>query len=118
MTEVVSDRCLIPVSSLSAYFHRALREAAETQRGPADQGIIAYLTHLLTDYARSERLFDQTQDGMVRRPLVDRYEQASEAATHGSGSSPCNDWALCVSGILPHNLARSLVDVDYYTAIG
>jgi|APFre7841882724_1041349.scaffolds.fasta_scaffold886297_1 hypothetical protein len=40
MTEV-GDRFLIPVSNLSAYFHRALREAAKSQRISVDQGIIA-----------------------------------------------------------------------------
>ena len=121
MTEGVSDRSLLPVSNLSAYFHQALREAAESQKISADQSIIAYLTHLLTDYARSERLFDQTQDGIVRRPLVDLYKQASDAETHGERElalQRLGDLALFVSGILPHSLARSLVDVDYYIAMG
>jgi hypothetical protein len=121
MTKVVSDRSLIPVSSLRAYFHQALHEAAKSQKISADQGILAYLTHLLTDYARSERLFDRTQDGMVRRPLVELYKQASEAPTHGERElalQRLGDLALFVSGILPHSLARSLVDLDYYIAMG
>ena len=83
--------------------------------------ILAYLTHLLTDYARSDRLFDHTQDGVVRRPLVEIYKQASEAET-GDERALClqrlGDLALFVSGILPNSLERSLVDVDYYIAMG
>lgn len=107
--------------SLSAYFHRALREAAKTQWIPADQGIIAYLTHLLTNYARSEQLLDQTQDGMVRRPLVDLYKQANEAESYGERKlalQRLGDLALFVSRIPPDSLARSPVDVDYYIAMG
>ncbi len=121
MTAIGESRSLIPVSSLRAFFHQALQEAAETQRVDADDAILAYLTHLLTDYARSDRLFDRTQDGVVRRPLVDIYKQASEAET-GEERELClqrlGDLALFVSGILPHSLERSLVDVDYYIAMG
>lgn len=112
---------LIPVASLNAFFHQALREAAEVQRLDADEAILAYLTHLLTDYARAERLFDRTRDGVVRRPLVDIYKQAHEAES-GDERDLClqrlGDLALFVSGILPDSLQRSLVDVDYYIAMG
>ena len=121
MNAIGDTRPLIPVSSLRAFFHQALQEAAETQRVDADDAILAYLTHLLTDYARSDRLFDRTQDGMIRRPLVDLYKQANEAET-GDERALClqrlGDLALFVSGILPHSLERSLVDVDYYIAMG
>ncbi len=121
MTEVSGHRSVIAVTSLKAFFHQALREAAGTQKLDADDTIIAYLTHLLTDYARSDRLFDHTEDGLVRRPLVDIYKQASEAETTGERElalQRLGDLALFVSNILPHSLQRSLVDVDYYIAMG
>jgi hypothetical protein len=121
MTQVNRSAALIPVPDLRVYFHQALQEAAQTQRISTDQEILAYLTHLLTDYARSERVFDQTAEGMVRRPLFDIYRQASEAESKGERElalQRLGDLALFVSGILPHSLARSLVDVDYYIAMG
>lgn len=121
MTAIGESRALIPVSSLRAFFHQALQEAAETQRVDADDAILAYLTHLLTDYARADRLFDRTRDGVVRRPLVDIYKQANEAETDDERElclQRLGDLALFVSGILPHSLERSLVDVDYYIAMG
>jgi Rad3-related DNA helicase len=121
MTDVNASSSVVPVTNLKAFFHQALHEAAETQRLRADDTIMAYLTHLLTDYARSDRLFDRTQDGIVRRPLVDIYKQASEAETSGERElalQRLGDLALFVSGVLPHSLQRSLVDVDYYIAMG
>jgi hypothetical protein len=83
MRQVSRTPSLIRAPSLRAYFHRVLQEAAQTQRISTDLGILAYLTHLLTDYARSERVFDHTPNGMVRRPLVDLYRQASDAQSNG-----------------------------------
>lgn len=121
MTEVNGYRPVIAVTSLKAFFHQALHEAAKSQRLDADDTIMAYLTHLLTDYARSDRLFDRTEDGIVRRPLVEIYKQASEAETSGERElalQRMGDLALFVSGILPNSLKRGLVDVDYYIAMG
>ena len=121
MTNVNGQGALIPVSNLSAYFHEALHSTAKSQGLDTDDTTLAYLTHLLTDYARSERLYDRTQDGVVRRPLVDIYKQAAEAETCSERElalQRLGDLALFVSGILPHSLQRSLVDVDYYCAMG
>mgnify|MGYP005858444299 CR=1 FL=1 len=121
MSQATPSSNLIPVPNLRTYFHQALREAAETQRIRADEGILAYLTELLTDYARSERLFDHTTDGMVRRPLVELYRQAQAADSReerGLTLRRLGDLALFVSGILPHSLDRSLVGLDYYIAMG
>ena len=121
MTPVHAPRPLIPVPNLTAFFHDALHEAAQTQRLAADAAIFAYLTHLLTDYARTDRLFDRTQDGVVRRPLAAIYQQAHEAVTNSERElalQRLGDLALFVAGILPHSLERSLVDVDYYIAMG
>ncbi len=121
MIPIHDARPLIPVANLRAFFHDALHEAAESQKVDADAAIIAYLTHLLTDYARSDRFFDHTADGVVRRPLVDIYRQANEAESSSEREltlQRLGDLALFVTGILPHSLQRSLVDVDYYIAMG
>ena len=121
MTSVHDPRSLIPVANLRAFFHEALHAAAQSQRIDADAAIIAYLTHLLTDYARSDRLFDRTQDGVVRRPLAAIYQQANAAETNSERElalQRLGDLALFVAGILPDSLQRSLVDLDYYIAMG
>ena len=112
---------VVPIASLKSFFHGALHQAAETQRVKADDAVIVYLTHLLTDYARSERLYDRTEDGMVRRPLAELYRLATEADSSRERNlllQRLGDVALFVSGILPNSLRRSLVDVDYYVTMG
>jgi hypothetical protein len=121
MTTVNGTGAVIPVPNLNAYFQQALQSTSRSQRLDTDDSTLAYLTHLLTDYARSERLYDHTEDGMIRRPLVDIYRQASEAETTAERElalQRLGDLALFVSGFLPHSLQRSLVDVDYYVAMG
>lgn len=121
MTDVEGPSPVVPVTNLNAYFHEALHEAAETQKLSTDDAILAYLTHLLTDYARAERLFDYTEEGIIRRPLVEIYKEASEAQTpreRDLALQRLGDLALFVSGILPYSLQRSLVDVDYYISMG
>lgn len=121
MTIVNGTGAVIPVPNLNAYFQQALQSTARSQRLDTDESTLAYLTHLLTDYARSDRLYDHTQDGMVRRPLVHIYKQASEAETNAERElalQRLGDLALFVSGFLPHSLQRSLIDVDYYVAMG
>lgn len=110
-----------PVANLQSYFHRALSAAAENQHTPLDDQTLAYLVHLLSDYAHADRLYDRTEDGVVRRPLVALYRQAVEAETSHERElalQRLGDLALFVSGILPQSLQRSLVDVDYYVAMG
>jgi len=112
---------VVPVASLKSFFHRALHDAAEIQKVQVDDAVIVYLTHLLSDYARSERLYDHTEEGMVRRPLVDLYRLATEADSTRERNlllQRLGDVALFVAGILPNSLSRSLVDVDYYVSMG
>lgn len=112
---------VIPVPNLESFFHGALRQAAETQNVRTDDDVIAYLTQLLTDYARSEHLYDRTQEGVIRRPLVELYRLATELESGRERNlvlQRLGDVALFVSGILPHSLQRSLVDVDYYISMG
>ena len=112
---------VVAIVSLRSFFHRALQQAAETQRVKADDAVIVYLTHLLSDYARSERLYDHTEDGLVRLPLAELYRLAIEADSSLERNrllQRLGDVALFVSGILPNSLSRSLVDVDYYVSMG
>lgn len=121
MQMVNATGSVVPVANLESFFRRALSDAAQTQKVKADDAVIAYLTHLLSSYARSEHLYDRTEDGLIRRPLVDLYRLASEADSPRERDlllQRLGDIALFVSGILPDSLARSLVDVDYYISMG
>jgi hypothetical protein len=115
------DPAVVHVSDLRPYFIDALKAAAENQQLKTNDAVIHYIGNLLTDYARSDRLFDQTADGLIRPPLVDLYRLALEAETAHDRHlllQRMGDHALFVAGILPNCLERSLVDVDYYIAMG
>src|SRR5512138_1397466 len=80
-----------------------------------------YLVNLLATFLEKDRLFVEDADGTVREePLAlillralqaDRRERAASLRRLG-------DTALFVSGFFGDSLARSLVDVEYYIAMG
>jgi hypothetical protein len=112
---------VIPVSNLRSFFIDSVRAAIQNQRLDADASVVAYLGNMLHVYARSEHLYEQTEDGVVRRPLVELYRAALEAESARERRmvlQRLGDMALFVAGILPNSLERSLVDVDYYISMG
>jgi hypothetical protein len=112
---------VIPVANLKSYFIDSVQTAIHKQRVYADEAVVAYLGNMLNLYARAEHLYDHTDDGIVRRPLVDLYRCALEAESlreRRRWLQRLGDVALFVAGILPNSLERSLVDVDYYISMG
>lgn len=121
MSSTDVEQAVIPVSDLKAYFIDSLHRAAKSQQAPADEAVVVYLGDLLVAYARAEHLYDHTDDGLVRRPLVDLYRMALETDSPRERQlclQRLGDLALFVAGILPESLERSLVDVDYYISMG
>lgn len=106
---------------LEAFFHRALHDAARHQRLDAGAATLHYLTHLLTDYARSERLFDFTEQGLQIRPLALLYGEAINARSVRERRlwlQRLGDMALFVSGLFAGRLSRRYTDLDYCVAMG
>lgn len=103
------------------YFQGAVKSAVINQGFPASDESIVYLVNLLLAFIRSDKLFESTSDGMMIKPLAIIYSEALTA------NSECNrtqslqrlgDIALFISGLYSKSLGRSLVDVDYYIAMG
>lgn len=120
MVSAISNS-VIPVTDLRAYFIEALRRAAGKHHIDADSHVILYLGDLLIHFSRSEHLFDQTEDGTIRLPLVEFYRLAIEAKSPRERAlllRRMGDQALFITGVLPDSLERSLIDVDYYVAMG
>ncbi len=121
MSSAAVGPAVIPVSSLKSYFIDSLQQAVEHEQVHTDESVLLYLGELLVAYARAEHLYDHTEDGLMRRPLVDLYRMSLESdSTHERKLclQRLGDIALFVSGILPESLERSLVDVDYYISMG
>ena len=76
---------------------------------------------MLTDYSRSEHVFDQTADGMVRPALALLYKSALESQSSRERNlflRRMGDLALFIAGLFADSLRRGPVDVDYYIAMG
>jgi len=95
-----------------ALAHRPLRIGEATE---------FYLVNLLATFLERERLFTPRQDGGTdREPLALLLARALEASREERHRQlkRLGDTSLFVSGFFGDSLSRSLVDVDYYIAMG
>jgi hypothetical protein len=106
---------------LKAFFQASVGQALRNQGVEAAEDTVAYLTALLTDYARADRLFDHTVNGRTLLPLAELYRHAVEAASERERRlvlQRLGDVALFVAGLFSGWLGRRLVGVDYYVSMG
>jgi hypothetical protein len=109
------------VVSLQEFFKESVAQAMARQRIKADENTAYYVVNLLTLFARSEALFDQTENGLELKPLAKVIAESLEAelaAEQHYALQRVGDVALFVAGFLPDGLIAKLVDVDYYVRLG
>lgn len=112
---------VVKVHSLREYFRDSLHSALEHQHIAVGGGTEQYVVNLLTIFARSEALFEQTPDGTRIRPLVVMLTDALEARTaeeRCAGLQRLGDVSLFVAGFFAQGFARKLIDIDYHIAMG
>jgi hypothetical protein len=110
-----------PVANLKEYFRDALHGALESQRLSVEDQTEHYVVNLLTLFARSEALFEQTPEGTRLKPLVVMLAEALEARCAGDrnrGLQRLGDVSLFVAGFFAQSFARKLIDIDYHIAMG
>lgn len=115
-----SDR-IRPVASLQEFFRDSVADAMAKQGIEADDHTAYYVVNLLTLFARSEALFDTTENGVELKPLATILAESlqSEFATERRYAlQRVGDVSLFVAGYLGDGLAGRLVDVDYYVQMG
>jgi hypothetical protein len=112
---------VIASANVREFFRDSVGEALDNQKLEADDHTVHYVVNILTRFTRSERLYDNTPDGRQLRPLAlmlaDALEARSERQRHES-LRRLGDVSLFIAGFFSHTLARRLVDVDYYVAMG
>lgn len=116
-----SDEQLITETSLQEYFQTSISDALENQNLKAGTDTIHYVVNLLTSFARAEKLFERTPDGVMIRPLALLYAEAVEGATvdeRNRALRRLGDVALFISGVFSQSLNRCVVDIDYYVSMG
>ena len=112
---------LITGMDVRQYFQAQLSTTLDRQGVDVRQETVIYLGNLLTGFTRAESLYEQTRDGVMIRPLAALYGEAVNAASDAAqfrALQRLGDLALFISGLFAHSLSRSLVDVDYYIAMG
>lgn len=110
-----------PVVSLQEFFRVSVAEAMQRQKLDADDHTAYYVVNLLTLFARSEALFDDTADGPELRPVARILAEglaAEDLPERNYALQRVGDVSLFVAGYLGASLARKLVDVDYYVQMG
>lgn len=95
------------------YFRELVESALARQRLTATEDAAFYIVHLLANFLQPA---SEEQPG----PLAIRLAEALDAGgqRQWAGLKAVGDESLFVSGFFADSLRRSLVDVDYYIAIG
>ena len=112
---------VLPVTSLTEYFRDSLQTALQKQRLAVDGHTQHYVVNVLTLFARSEALFEQTPDGLRLKPLVAMLSEAlaaSNLAERQRGLQRLGDVSLFIAGFFASSFARKLVDIDYHISMG
>ena len=115
------DSRVIQAVALTDYFHHAVNETAQRRQLGADEATLHYLTLLLCQYARSDRVFDYAEQRLQVRPLALLYGEALRAGSQRERRlwlQRLGDLALFVGGLFAGRLSRRFQDLDYCVAMG
>ena len=119
----MADSPVLTSQSIREFFRELLTKAIENQRASVQPFTELYLVNLLHEFLMSEALYVQADDGTwQQKPLAFLLKEALEEPVPARVHllRRLGDTSLFVSGFFPDSLARrsSLVDVDYYIAMG
>lgn len=110
-----------PVASLQEFFKDSVGDAMSRQGVAAEDQTAYYVVNLLTSFARSEALFDRTENGTELKPLalvLAEVVDSQRAEERQYALQRVGDISLFVAGFFGEGMARRLVDVDYYVNMG
>ncbi|MEJ2095087.1 MAG: hypothetical protein P8X93_08065 [Gammaproteobacteria bacterium] len=112
---------LITGMDLREYFRDSVNKAVINQNLIVQEETIFYVVNMMTEFSRSERFYEKTTDGLMLKALALIYADALEASSTSEKNKSLQrlgDLALFISGLFADSLNRSLVDIDYYIAMG
>jgi hypothetical protein len=119
--ESASSPGLIPVASLREFFHDSLQGTFAKQQLSVERQTEHYIVNLLTLFARSEALYEQTPEGPRLKPLAVMLADALDATSARDRErrlQRLGDVSLFVAGFFAQGFARKLIDIDYHIAMG
>ena len=112
---------IVEAASVESFFHESITDSVSNQNVDVCDETVVYMTQLLTQYVRSEELFEEDEDGVQLKPLAILYCQAASEADYKARRDRLKrlgDLALFVSGWFAHSLERRKVGVNYYIQMG
>src|SRR5580693_9994345 len=121
MSDQSAARHVLPVSSLREYFRDTLQSVLQKQQLAVGDHTQHYVVNLLTLFARSEALFEQTPDGLKLKPVVAMLSEALAAPTLAErqrGLQRLGDVSLFIAGFFARSFAKKLVNIDYHISMG
>ncbi|MGB1016615.1 MAG: hypothetical protein ACPG4T_20930 [Nannocystaceae bacterium] len=106
---------LDPTQSLEAYFYEAIHEAQDRGNTRLSDDVEAYLVYLLSCFAR--------RTGVAGRKSEALATQYLSACSHAGAARnlalrSVGDRALFITGVVPHSLHRTPVNLRYVRSIG
>jgi hypothetical protein len=116
-----AGKSLVAVANLREFFHDSVQTALRKQRVAVDDHTEHYVVNVLTMFARSEELYENTPEGMRLKPLAHMLADASEASSSQQRDEALRrlgDVSLFVAGFFAQSFARKLIDIDYHIAMG
>jgi hypothetical protein len=112
---------VLAVANLREFFKDELHGALAKQHLEVEDQTEHYVVNVLTLFARSEALYEQTPEGVRLKPLVVMLSEALEAPTsedRNRGLQRLGDVSLFIAGFFSRSFARKLIDIDYHIAMG
>jgi hypothetical protein len=114
---------VIEHKNLRHFFQESVSQALKHQKLQAHEYTIVYLVNLLTNFSRSENLFEiePTSGGLALKPLAGFYKDAINAGSRferDMALQRMGDIALFIAGIFSQSLQNKPVDIDYYVNMG
>src|SRR5687768_15926967 len=112
---------VVAVPNLREFFHDSVQKALGNQRAAVDDHTEHYVVNVLTMFARSEELYERTDEGVRLRPLAHMLADAAAAPSSQQRDEALRrlgDVALFIAGFFAQSFARKHVDVDYHIAMG
>jgi hypothetical protein len=117
----MSEGRVVPVVNLREFFRDALHGALVKQHLAVEDQTEHYVVNLLTLFARSEALYEDTPCGPRLKPLVAMLCEALEApgdVQRQRALQRLGDVSLFIAGFFARSFAASLIDIDYHIAMG
>ncbi len=104
-----------PVESLQEFFRDSVDQAMQRQGLTADDHTAYYVVNLLTLFARSDVLYEETQAGLGLKPLALMLAEAAEATNPKERDfvlQRVGDVSLFIAGFFSDSLSQTVVDID------